>query len=596
MVRLFDFKSDKHFVASSDKTNIHVYELTNPNIHPSRIRKTHWREVANITPAPDHHDGGEDDEDQSDPDEDDAAADGEEESYNGLMFFDGHGKIEGQEALTKLAQHLTRLRLIVSPQGHSYQDVSELGEHKEFGIHYLRLNDLFNWTDHGVSMAGVTMWRRLVLKYIIPKREKRAVMNGAVSKDKYEELKKMVSSKDKELGKLREEMEEQDREIQLLKEEKEDASEQHEAELRELEKEKDEELRILLKKKDDELKILKKRKDKEIQTLKEERVDPSEQQQEKLRELEKKKDEELREMMKRKGDELQMLEKRKDEELKKKNDELKMLNVEKDDGAKLIKEKDEELKTLRDQVENLIRKANKGGEAATDATAMEGKTLVNSDEWHMLKKDKEALQKSMNEKDVESGKLRKEKEDLTIANAAETRKLKDQLLQLQEQEQRRNQPWALTYATRYLSEYTVDLRTRRPVPHDTWRNAKIEVPRDHYYVYESNTTATSSTFPIINWIVVNEEPKDWPPPPKIGVLCQPGQFDKSNWWFVKTFHPDGRLAMMAYYDGSQTSYTNPNYQYPIRLAFPMNSKLYTTTPFFLIPLNGVNKLAFSYRD
>ncbi|CAI0428844.1 unnamed protein product [Linum tenue] len=115
--------------------------MTNPTIHPSRIRKTHWREAANITLAPDHRDRGDDEKDQSDSDADDAAAadEEEEESYNGLMFFDGHGKIEGQEALTKLAQHLTRLRLIVSPQGHSYQDVSELGEHKEFGIHYLRL-------------------------------------------------------------------------------------------------------------------------------------------------------------------------------------------------------------------------------------------------------------------------------------------------------------------------------------------------------------------------------------------------------------------------------------------------------------------------
>ncbi|CAL1380171.1 unnamed protein product [Linum trigynum] len=589
---LFDFKSDKHFVASFDKTTIHVYELTNPTIHPSRIRKTHWREVANITLAPYHRDRGDDEKDQSDSDADDPAADEEEEeSYNGLMFFDGHGKIEGQEALTKLAQHLTRLRLIVSPQGHIYQDVSELGEHKEFGIHYLRLNDLFNWTDHGVSMVGVTMWRRLVLKYIIPKREKRPVMSGAVSKEKYEELKKMVSSKDKELGKLREEMEEQEREIQLLKEEKEDASEQHEAELRELEKEKDEELRISLKKKDEELKILKKRKDKEIQTLKEERVDPSEQQQEKLRELEKKKDEELREMVKRKGDELQMLEKRKDEELKSKNDELKILKKEKDDGAKLIREKDEALKTLRDQVENL-KKASQGSEAAT---ATNGKILVNNGEWHTLKKDKEALQKSITEKDVECTKLRKEKEELKAANAAETRMVRDQLSQLQQQEQRRNQPWVWTGATQFLKEYTVDVRTRRPMPRDSWGSLKVEVPSDCYYVYEPSTNASSSPFPMINWLVVNEEPNDWPPPPKTGAVCQPGQFDKDNWWFVKIAHPGGRLAMMAYYDGNQSSYTTPNYLYPIRLPFPRNSKVFTSTQFFLVEVNGARRLAFRYR-
>ncbi|CAI0428845.1 unnamed protein product [Linum tenue] len=227
-------------------------------------------------------------------------------------------------------------------------------------------------------MAGVTMWRRLVLKYIIPEREKRPVVNGGVSKEKYEELKKMVSNKDKELGKLRE--------------------------------------------------------------------------------------------------------------------------------------------------------------------------------------------------DMECTKLRKEKEELKAANAAETRMVRDQLSQLQQQEQRRNQPWVWTGATRFLKEYTVDVRTRRPMPRDSWGSLKVEVPSDCYYVYEPSTNANSSPFPMINWLVVNEEPNDWPPPPKTSAVCQPGQFDKDNWWFVKIAHPGGRLAMMAYYDGNQTSYTTPNYLYPIRLPFPRNSR------------------------
>ncbi|CAI0429658.1 unnamed protein product [Linum tenue] len=81
---IFDFKSDKHFVASSDRITLQVYELTNPNVNPSSLRKNHWKEVATIT----------------------ARDDSEEESFSGLMFFDGHGKTEGREALTKLAQHL----------------------------------------------------------------------------------------------------------------------------------------------------------------------------------------------------------------------------------------------------------------------------------------------------------------------------------------------------------------------------------------------------------------------------------------------------------------------------------------------------------
>ncbi|CAI0476076.1 unnamed protein product [Linum tenue] len=575
---LFDFKSDKHFVASSDKTILKVYALTNPTIHPSHIRKTHWREVATIAPAPDRDGGDAAHEDEEEEEE-------EEKSYRGLMFFDGHGKIEGQEALTKLAQHLTRLQLRVSPQGHSFQDAVELGEHKDFGIHYLRLNDLFNWPDHGVDMAGVSVWQRLMLKYTVPKREKRAAASGGVSKEKYEDLKKTVNKKDEELRKLRAEVEEQEKEIQRLNDERDDATEQQETELRELEKEKDEEIGELMKRKDDELRMLKKRKDREIQTLK----DDSAQHAEELRKLEQKKDEELRVMMKRKDDELQIVQKRNDEESKQKNDELKTLKREKEEGAKLSKEKDEEVKTLREEVVNL-RKENKAAASAT--AAVKGKILVNSDEWHKLKNDNEALRKSMNEKDVEPGRLRKEKEELVMANAAETRKLRDQVAQLQEQEQRRNQPWAWTI--RFLGEYV--LRTRRPVPQDTWRSVKIETPPDCHYAYDPSTNESVSPFPMANWLVVDEEHNDWPLPPKIGVRCVPDQFDKDNWWFVKAAHPDGRLAMMAYYDGGRSSYTTPNYRFPVRLPFPRNCKFYTTTQFFLIGLNGANKLAFSYRD
>ncbi|CAI0393512.1 unnamed protein product [Linum tenue] len=293
---LFDFKSDTHFVASSDKTTLKVYALTNPTIHPSHIRKTHWREVATIAPAPDRDGGDATHEDEEEEEEE------EEKSYRGLMFFDGHGKIEGQEALTKLAQHLACLQLRVSPRGHSFQDAVELGEHKDFGINYLRLNDLFNWPDHGVDMAGVSVWQRLMLKYTVPKREKRAAAaSGGVSKEKYEDLKKTVNKKDEELRKLRAEVEEQEKEIQRLKDERDDATEQQETELRELEKEKDEEIGEMMKRKDDELRMVKKRKDREIQTLK----DDSAQHAEELRKLEQTKDEELRVMMKRKDDELQ---------------------------------------------------------------------------------------------------------------------------------------------------------------------------------------------------------------------------------------------------------------------------------------------------
>ncbi|CAL1408955.1 unnamed protein product [Linum trigynum] len=141
----FDFKSDKHFVASSDGTTLQVYELTKPTLilHPSSIRKAHWKVVANINTNLDE------DEDENN-DYDDMAEEEEEEEertsslYDDLLFFDGHGKIEGRAALTKLAQHLSGLHLMVSPQGYCFQDAKELGEYADYGTHYLRLNDLFS--------------------------------------------------------------------------------------------------------------------------------------------------------------------------------------------------------------------------------------------------------------------------------------------------------------------------------------------------------------------------------------------------------------------------------------------------------------------
>ncbi|CAI0467282.1 unnamed protein product [Linum tenue] len=236
MVRLFDFKSDKHFVASSDRTNLKVYQLSHPITSPSSIRKTHWREIVSIISSRD--DGSDDD---------------DEHCYDGLLFFDGHGKIEGREALTKLAQHLTRLHLMVSPGGYCFQDAAELGEYKDFGVHYLRLNDQFDWSRHGVNLVTTTVWPRLKLKYVVPKQgnpSRPATVEGGVSKEKYDELKTLVKEKDKELEKLRE--------LQNLREEMEKASEAKNEELRKLRKEKDEELRKLIKKKDGELQVLKK--------------------------------------------------------------------------------------------------------------------------------------------------------------------------------------------------------------------------------------------------------------------------------------------------------------------------------------------------
>ncbi|CAN0903798.1 hypothetical protein LINGRAHAP2_LOCUS22749 [Linum grandiflorum] len=204
----FDFKSSNHFVASSDGTTLQVHELTaNHMVHPFSIRKAHWKQVANINMTSL--------EDDDDPDEET-----EQISYDGLLFFDGHGRTEGSKALTVLAKHPKGLRLLVNPEGYCFEESMEFADYADFGIHYVRLNDLFSWPHHRVNLATTSVWSRSELKYQVPKPKK-----------KLEELKRQLKEKDEELEK---------------------ADEVKDGELEKLRKEKDEEMRVLKKKKDEE--------------------------------------------------------------------------------------------------------------------------------------------------------------------------------------------------------------------------------------------------------------------------------------------------------------------------------------------------------
>ncbi|CAL1408956.1 unnamed protein product [Linum trigynum] len=412
---LCDFKSDKHFVASSDKTTLQIYELTNPTIHPSSIRKVHWRQIASITERNDD-DAGDDDGD----DDDDEVG---EESYDGLLFFDGHGKIEGREALTKLAQYLTRLRLMVSPEGYCFQDVTGLGEHNDFGIQYLRLNDLFNWPRHGVDAARSSVWHRSELRYIMPKHEKspKQTTGVGVSKEKYEELKTMLRVKHEELAKVREEMDEelqklrdeQAEELQKLKEEIEEASEMKYEGIKKAMKDKDEEFRKLLKKKDGELQMLKKGKNEGAM----------------LQKLRKEKDEEFRKFKEEMDEEIEKLKREKDEEMedlqKKEQEALQKLNEKDEELRKLTRAKDEELRKLLKKKDGEIQMLRKG---KNDGALLQALRKEKDEELHKLKqKMEDEIEKLRNEKEEEAERIILEKEEET------SEKLKEKDEQLQEQ-------------------------------------------------------------------------------------------------------------------------------------------------------------------
>ncbi|CAN0861192.1 hypothetical protein LINGRAHAP2_LOCUS8140 [Linum grandiflorum] len=202
---LFPFKSNAHFVTSSDGTILQVYELTKPTNQLPFVKKADWKQVTTITASLEEEDDDE-----------------KEESYNGLAFFDGHGKIEGEKALTTLAQHLKQLHLLVNPKGYCFQDVSDLGMYSDFGIHYLRLNDLFSWPCHKIDLTTSNVWGRLELKYNSPSKRQGPSPNGGVSKEKYAKLEMLVKEKDEELEKLKRQLKKKDDELRILKKKKDD--------------------------------------------------------------------------------------------------------------------------------------------------------------------------------------------------------------------------------------------------------------------------------------------------------------------------------------------------------------------------------------
>ncbi|CAN0914046.1 hypothetical protein LINGRAHAP2_LOCUS28318 [Linum grandiflorum] len=138
---------------------------------------------------------------------------------------------------------------MVSPEGYCYQDVTEFGELKDFGIHYLRLNDMFDWSLHGVDLATTTVWRRSKLRYRVPKYDKQTKQlskqagGGAViSKEKYDDLKKLMKAKEEETERLRDEKDEAERLREEAEEELQRSKEEKETEIEELKNERDQSL------------------------------------------------------------------------------------------------------------------------------------------------------------------------------------------------------------------------------------------------------------------------------------------------------------------------------------------------------------------
>ncbi|CAN1343276.1 hypothetical protein LINPERPRIM_LOCUS39743 [Linum perenne] len=244
----FKFKSQTHFVASSDGTTLQVYELTESAItHPSSIQpKTHLKEVANIHPHPNIR---------------------TIMTHTGLLFPNGQGRIEGREALATLAQHLSQLRLLVNPNGYCLQDVIQLRMYTEFNIHYLRLNDLFQWSQYGAETSRWAQfdWKRTEFNHHrgggpSSRPMSRYKVMSKVEHDKWE--RDMRESKEK-MEKQRRKMEKKGSEFERRLKEKDDEMESTKHDLKRVSEKQD-----LLEKKESELERLKKEKEEAGEYLK----------------------------------------------------------------------------------------------------------------------------------------------------------------------------------------------------------------------------------------------------------------------------------------------------------------------------------------
>ncbi|CAN0864314.1 hypothetical protein LINGRAHAP2_LOCUS8915 [Linum grandiflorum] len=303
-------------------------------------------------------------------------------------------------------------------------------------------------------------------------------------------------------------------------------------------------LKIVVKKKDGELLMLKKKKAAEDEA-KEQRIEELEKMNEELEEANKTMDEELRKLAKSKNIiELQR-------KLKKKDDELQMLKKKKDEEEDAIAEKIVELEKKNEELEE----ANKA-------------------------------------KDEELRKVAKSKKN--DDEAAKTEK---------EFEECRRNSWAILPSTKFIDAKEKHLAIRQRVPPTTFgcvsQMSFPYVNNSPRFVDKMRVDADYA----VNVVDEETSPGEWPPPPAIMVHIGRGtdaDFDKNNWWCLKTTHRDGGLTMLVYYEGNRSQisiFPYPDYDNIIRLPFskdiPEVYTFYNHFDLFRLPF-GV-RFGFAYR-
>ncbi|CAN1814783.1 hypothetical protein LINPERHAP1_LOCUS27230 [Linum perenne] len=512
----FDFKSNSNnFIASSDGTTIQVYEFTEPTIHPSSIRKIHWNQIATVNPEK-------------------IITTKDKLSFDGLKFPEDCGTIEGREGLIMLAQHLNELQLLVSSEGYCFQQGSKLGTYSDFGIHYLRLNDLFNWRRHKVNPAPLLMtdddvWVRSDWKYSDPPKHRKPSPKPSA------ELEQLVNDKDEELEKLKEEMAEADRENEKDMKKLKKANEELSTNVDELHKQ--------LKKKDDELQLLKKKMDDDeaskTQTIEE------------LQKL----NEDLEDAKKAKEEELQKKKKMDDDEASKtqKIEELEKLNEDLEDAKKAKEEELRKLSKSNNVIEVQRKLKKKDVELQLLKKKMDDEDMAKTQRIEELEKLNEDLEEAKKAKEEELQKLIKSK------NVAEV----EELMKLLEQSEKKS--WSILVSTKFVlqsseakDKYLTTIRQK--VPAGTFSlQSQVSSP----FVSKSPMFMDKITLWSVERVKLVDEGSisiaQWPPLPNLVVFTGSGSvedFDVNDWWYLKTTHPDGGLTMLVYYEGNRSQISN----------------------------------------
>ncbi|CAN1184799.1 Cortactin-binding protein 2 [Linum perenne] len=397
----------------------------------------------------------------------------------------------------------------------------------------------------------------------------------------------------------------------------EDAIEAREKKLQKL-KRGNEEQKKKAQKKDRELQMLKKKKIEE-EEVKVRRIEELEKLNEDLEEANKVKDEELQKLqkqLKKKDYEFRMLKKRKDEEEEantQRIEEIDMLNKDLEEAnkandakSKNVAELHAQLKTKDDEIRMLKKK--KDDEKVTKTQRIEELEKQKEDMEDAIKAKNEELQKFNKEKDEEIRKILKNKtKDEELKEATE--KLYSGIAQAKKElEHCQKNSWAILPSTKFISQ-SLDandkyLATRQPVPPGTFTCFS-----QSSFPYVSNSHKLVDKMRIdcdYNVKLVDEESSlaEWPPLPTMIVRIGRGNenFDKNNWWYLKTTHPEGGLTMVVFYDGNRSRISLDNYYneggdnvipLPCSIDLEVYSYVYTFSIFRLRPF-GV-RFGFAYR-